>query len=632
MSRQILIVEDNEGVGSLLDEVVRGSGATSRRLGSGSAAIASLSQGLPDAVIVDVVLADLDGLQVADAARQAAGGAHLPIIVISGVFKKLPDDFVQRVRPHFLPKPFEPAALQALLNSVLRGPQGSPARPSSTAPGESAGENDALLSGSPHAVLLRLCEQRATGVLDAVQGQVRRRLVLQLGQIRYAQSNVLSENVGGSQVATGELSREAFDRAVAHARTARVALPEALAVTGALSPDTITAALRQQTTDVTVGFLATPGARFSFTESDVSPHPEARRHPVELVIEHIRRTVSTSDAKALLERHPDGRVSRSALLERESFIVRSTVPGEGVTALLSSGPTLRDLVKRVRSEELAFLWALVASTLATVKPTAQAAASPSAEQARDPDAGRTFSAEEIKAREFIFAEARRLEPLDHYATLGVNFNAPAADCRRAYLSLARRYHSDSYAGLDLGHAATVLSSLFQRLNEAMETLTDEERRTEYAIYLDRKAKGLPTDVGAILEAEALFQKGELLAKQSKWQDASDLFEQALKLNHAEPEFHVYAAVAAWRLNTLSLEEARRNITRALEDSPNMVSGHVYLGALAREEGDARGAKAHLSRALELDPRQEQALAEMRALNEKSTPKSAGARLRSFFGK
>lgn len=496
----------------------------------------------------------------------------------------------------------------------------------------SAAEKNGLLSGPPAVVLLRLCEQRATGVVDAVDGQIRRRVFFQLGHIRYAQSNVLSENAGGRQVSTGELSREAFDAAVAHARMARTTLPEALAATGALPPDALAAALREQTAAVVFSLLSMPNPGLSFTETDVARQPEGRRHPVELVIKHVLDSVTPTDAKAALQRHPDGHVGPSPLLERESFIARTAAPGEGVTALLAARPMLQELTGRVRSEELPFLWALVSSQLAVVHAVRRAETAADSAPAVDPDAGRTFSAEETRARDFIFSEARRFETLDHYALLQVEHGAPAADCRRAYLSLARRYHSDAYSGLDLGHAATVLSALFQRLNEAMETLTDDERRSEYAIYLDRKARGLPTDVGAILEAEALFQKGELLAKQGKWQDAAELFDQAIARNHAEPEFHVYQAVSSWRLGAAAAEEARQKITRALDESPNMVSGHVYLGVIAREEGDGRAAKGHLNRALELDPHHELALAEMRALNNKTTPHSAGSRLRKFFGR
>lgn len=632
MSHRILIVEDNEGVAGLLEELVRGLGARSQRVSTGSQALALLGESLPDAVILDLVLGDLDGFQVANRLRELPRGDQVPLVVTSGVFKKLPDAFAERARPHFLPKPFDPSALRTLLSSLLKlQPPAAVPRPDSSPGGARphGGEDGDFLAELPAAVLLRLCGQRENGVLDAVQGEVRRRLVLQAGQVRYAQSNVLAENAGGRQVATGQLSREAFDRAVAHARTARVSLPEALATTGVLSEAVLADALRQQTAEVVSGFLSMEAARWSFTPGDPTLHPEARRHPVELVLEYVRRTTSASDAQMLLSRRADGGVQRSPLLEREAFVVRTAWPGEGVTALLSSKPSLRELIDRVRQEDLPFLWALLSSGLAQVE-----VAGPVSEAAppeEDPDAGRTFSPKEEQARAFIFAEVQRFASLDHYALLGVPQGAPPDVCRRAYLQLARRYHSDAYAGLDLGYAGQQLAHLFQRLNEAMETLTDEGRRAEYDIFLDRKAKGLPTDVGAILEAEGLFQRGEVLVKLARWQEAHDHFERAVQLNHAEPEFHVYLALTAWRLKLKSPEQARNAVLEALEQSPKMAGGHAVLGVLARDTEDDKKAREHLRRALELDPHHELALAEMRTLN-LSKDKNDKSLLGRLFGR
>lgn len=633
MSRRILIVEDNEGVAGLLEELVRGLGAQPRRVSTGSQALALLGESLPDAVVLDLVLGDLDGFQVANRLRELPGGEATPLIVTSGVFKKLPDAFAERAKPHFLPKPFDPTALRTLLSDLLGlTPPAQVARPDSSPGGvrPHGGEDGDFQTELPAAVLLRLCGQRENGTLDAVQGEVRRRLVLQGGQVRYAQSNVLAENAGGRQVSTGQLAREAFDRAVAHARASKVSLPEALAATGALSPAVLADALRQQTAEVSFGFLSMEAARWSFTPGEPARYPEARRHPIELVFDHVRRTTSVSDAQMLLSRRGDGTVHRSAMLEREAFLVRSAWPGEGVTALLSSGPSLRELTDRLRQEDLPFLWALVSSGLApvtTAKPVDEGPVAPEV----DPDAGRTFSEAEQQARAFIFAEAARFASLDHYALLGVAPGAPPEACRRAYLELARRYHSDAYAGLDLGYAGQQLAHLFQRLNEAMETLTDEGRRAEYDIFLDRQAKGLPTDVGAIIEAEGLFQRGEVLVKLAKWQDAHELFERAVKLNHAEPEFHVYLALAAWRLKLRSPEDAKKAVLEALGQSPKMASGYAVLGALEREADDERKAREHLRRALELDPRHELALAEMRTLN-LSKDKNEKSLLGRLFGR
>lgn len=63
--------------------------------------------------------------------------------------------------------------------------------------------------------------------------------------------------------------------------------------------------------------------------------------------------------------------------------------------------------------------------------------------------------------------------MDHYAVLGVEPGASAADIRRAYRRLSRRYHP----GINPGDRAA--EAMFQRISEAYETLIDPERRRQY---------------------------------------------------------------------------------------------------------------------------------------------------------
>jgi len=62
----------------------------------------------------------------------------------------------------------------------------------------------------------------------------------------------------------------------------------------------------------------------------------------------------------------------------------------------------------------------------------------------------------------------------HYARLGVRPSASAAEIRRAYRDLSKRYHPDT---TDL--AAEVATLKFQQLNEAYATLSNPERRALY---------------------------------------------------------------------------------------------------------------------------------------------------------
>jgi molecular chaperone DnaJ len=63
--------------------------------------------------------------------------------------------------------------------------------------------------------------------------------------------------------------------------------------------------------------------------------------------------------------------------------------------------------------------------------------------------------------------------MDFYSTLGLRPGASAADIKRAYRRLARRYHP----GINPGDRAA--EAMFRKVSEAYETLVDPERRREY---------------------------------------------------------------------------------------------------------------------------------------------------------
>jgi len=105
------------------------------------------------------------------------------------------------------------------------------------------------------------------------------------------------------------------------------------------------------------------------------------------------------------------------------------------------------------------------------------------------DAGKRFTAQEQAARASLFAERDRLVDASHYQVLGVTPAASAADIKGGWLAAAKRFHSDAFSGLDLGSARQVAEDLFARVNEANSILSDANRRAEYDVYLDRKAKG-----------------------------------------------------------------------------------------------------------------------------------------------
>ena len=146
----------------------------------------------------------------------------------------------------------------------------------------------------------------------------------------------------------------------------------------------------------------------------------------------------------------------------------------------------------------------------------------------------------------------------------------------------------------------LVEELFARVGGAYAVLTDPEKKAEYEVFLDRKAKGLPTDVGAILRAEEVFRRGEKLFKSAKWDEAEAAFREAVSLNHAEAEFPAYLGMAIFRRKGDG-DEAASLVERSLAMDPRLKSGTLFLAQIRETQGDLEKAKSILRKAVEQDP-------------------------------
>src|SRR5882672_606917 len=359
MALTVLIVEDEQSASRLLSAIAAEVGLSARTTGSAREAQELCEQAAASgqpfaAVVLDLVLSELDGFQFAAAARAASWGKELPLIVVSGIYKKLPEEFAAKARPAaFFAKPFEPAALRAAL-AQLSGAQ-------------SASPLEGELSQRPAAaVMVQLLREKATGVLTVTHDAEKRLISFQQGMVRFAQSNVRTETVGAAQIASGLIKQTSFDRAVALAKQQNIALHEALAAARVLTPEQLRTALKQQTLDVCVSALAFAAGTFRFEQKPVeavSGVPDLRTSPVAIVLEAAKRQDNPAAARAWLEQRALEKLSRSPELEREIFAIKTFWPGEAVTPVATGGRTVGEVMARIKPPELPLLHYLCLSEL-----------------------------------------------------------------------------------------------------------------------------------------------------------------------------------------------------------------------------------------------------------------------------
>ena len=123
MSR-ILIVEDDADIADLIAHLLRKAGHEPEQARTGTDGLARARGGLPDLIVLDVMLPGMDGMQVCRALRQDGATARVPILMLTarseeadrvGGLELGADDYVT--------KPFSPRELVARVGALLRRAQ-----------------------------------------------------------------------------------------------------------------------------------------------------------------------------------------------------------------------------------------------------------------------------------------------------------------------------------------------------------------------------------------------------------------------------------------------------------------------------------------------------------------------------
>ncbi len=117
-SPRILIVDDDPNLLVLLAEQLRSDGYETSTARDGEEALRRLRASWPDLLIIDMMMARMDGLTLA---REIKARADLPIIVLSAIDAgDSKADLLEEVAEDYVTKPYHYPELRARINRVLR--------------------------------------------------------------------------------------------------------------------------------------------------------------------------------------------------------------------------------------------------------------------------------------------------------------------------------------------------------------------------------------------------------------------------------------------------------------------------------------------------------------------------------
>ncbi len=121
MSDRILIVDDSRLNLKLMSDVLESDGFQVDRADSGEQALAILEQGIPDLIVVDILLPVMDGLTLTRLVRSNARLRGVRIVAITGlVASEHENDALAAGCDGFVRKPIDTRALPQLLRAFMR--------------------------------------------------------------------------------------------------------------------------------------------------------------------------------------------------------------------------------------------------------------------------------------------------------------------------------------------------------------------------------------------------------------------------------------------------------------------------------------------------------------------------------
>ena len=118
--RELLVVDDIETNRTLLRELLVPLGFRVREMNDGQSALASFKQSVPDAMIVDLRMPEIDGLELTRRVRQQYGSQTKILLMSASVLSFDPQVAFTAGCDDFLPKPFREEDLLARLERTLK--------------------------------------------------------------------------------------------------------------------------------------------------------------------------------------------------------------------------------------------------------------------------------------------------------------------------------------------------------------------------------------------------------------------------------------------------------------------------------------------------------------------------------
>jgi len=407
-----------------------------------------------------------------------------------------------------------------------------------------------------------------SGVITGTRGKLKRLFCLFEGDVGYAISNVVEEQIEEHLARSGLLSPA--DMVAAHRESAKrggAKLTRFLHDTGAIAADRLESAIEDHIRELLFSTLDWTDGECTFERGrpDLAGEHTVRLNAPTLLLEYARSRPKSVDAARMRIGAPNTQPVTSLNSEKLLTGVRPDAAAMYVLAQSDGARSLGQLVNEAPTDpEITWrsIYGLVLAGLIV----------PRGARREDLSAAGTVSRDELLAR------LERAEEASHYAVLGLSPTASSEEIREAYYFLARRYHPDRFRASNLEDLIARIESYFAQVTEAHNTLADAASRADYDGELTAEAGAKQPEQDTRDLARQNYRLALTLIERRRYTDAVTSLENAIQLDGTQATYYLELGRLQAQ-NPRHRDKAEQNLIRSTEIDPALVDGYYSLGDL-----------------------------------------------------
>lgn len=557
-----------------------------------------------DCLVVDMLLPRMMGAELLSRLNELEDFSELRKIAISGVYRD-ESQINEITQLHHLEsywtKPFD---LFELVGSITKKPTSKTMK--------------LLREGSLHEkpierVYFEAYEAGFTGRLLIKHLNQERRIYFINGHPVATDSNAISESFGSYLVSSGQISEQVREEASRRMVEEKALFGEMLVRMEVISKDQLYSLLRKHTYHLLLNSFLSRQGQFEFQELDQIPShlPRIEFNPFLLMLAAQTRLLSVKALESLMELKKDLYPRLESRLQQIFPLLNMKGKVAEFFQKLSQNQTIETLLSglEVKDREAILRVLYLCESVQLLQWAEEATSSDPGPQVPHIDfselLGEEKTAEASEIEQQISSEYMDILNKNYFQILEISTDADRKTIEEAYRKLRFQKHPDRYGPGLSGQAKRILDDILARLDQAYQTLLDENSRSEYLQTIKRLSASSAVDSKRYLEALDLQREGKALLDQGLLEEAKTRFEKAHETWRSGVEYRAYALFTAFKL--AQKKEDRLEISRILHQLRELAYSHlqsevcfVLLGHAYKSSNQKEAAREAYRKALELN--------------------------------